>query len=106
VWLASALCVLIILQLTLGVGTYVVKFSWPAWLGEYQFAAAHVVREKSLMQSLITTAHVAMGSLILFVATALAVRTARVFFGRARCNDAAPFVWLAGGAPATLGRVA
>jgi cytochrome c oxidase assembly protein subunit 15 len=106
VWPAGALCALIILQLALGVGTYVVKYSWPAWLGEYQFAAAHVVREKSLTQSLITTAHVATGSLILFVATALAMRTARVFFGLARWNDAVLFVWLAGGTPATLGRAA
>jgi heme a synthase len=105
-WPAGALCLLIALQIALGVGTYVAKYSWPAWLGEFQFAAAHVVREKSLLQSLITTAHVATGSLILFVATALAMRTARVFFGRGGVNSETAFFWLAGGTPAPLGRAA
>lgn len=72
---------LVMLQIALGIGTYVAKYSWPAWLGEYQFAAAFVVQEKSLSQSLITTAHVANGSLILFVSVLLAMRTSRCFFG-------------------------
>jgi heme a synthase len=69
-------------QIFLGLATYVAKYSWPAWLGEYQFAAAYVVQERSLAQSLITTAHVANGSLIVFVTVSLAVRSTKVFFGR------------------------
>jgi cytochrome c oxidase assembly protein subunit 15 len=69
---------LLALQLALGGATYVVKYSWPAWFGDYSFAATYVVQEKSLIQSLITTAHVANGSLILFVSVFLAMRAARL----------------------------
>lgn len=64
-------------QLALGIATYVVKYSWPEWMTGYSFAAGYVVQEKSLLQSLTITAHVANGSLILFVATLLATRVAR-----------------------------
>jgi len=80
-WIGTALSLLVATQLALGLATYVAKYSWPAWLGEYQFAAAYVVQEKSLVQSLITTAHVANGSLILFVSTLLAMRVTRVTRG-------------------------
>src|SRR4029434_1150009 len=46
-------------QSGLGWATYVAKYSWPAWLGDYAFAASFVVQEKSLTQSLIPTGHVA-----------------------------------------------
>ena len=72
-----ALPILVMLQITLGLGTYVAKYSWPAWLGDYQFAANFVVQEKSLVQSLITTAHVATGSLLLFASALLAMRAQR-----------------------------
>jgi heme a synthase len=80
-WPGGVLCLLIWLQITLGVATYVAKYSWPAWLGDFHFAAAHVVQEKSLTQSLLTTGHVATGSLILFVSLLQVTRAARVFFG-------------------------
>src|SRR5262245_8359033 len=57
--LASAL---IIVQIALGLGTYAAKYAFPAWLGGFAFAANFIVQEKSLGQSLITTAHVANGS--------------------------------------------
>jgi len=75
----SLLPLLLVVQIALGIATYVAKYSWPAWLGEYQFAATYVIEEKSLSQSLITTAHVANGSLILFVAVLLAARSTRTF---------------------------
>jgi cytochrome c oxidase assembly protein subunit 15 len=75
---AIALPLLLLVQSGLGIGTYVAKYSWPAWLGDYQFAAAFVVHERSLGQALVTTAHVANGSLILFVSVVLAVRSARM----------------------------
>jgi cytochrome c oxidase assembly protein subunit 15 len=65
-------------QIGLGLATYVAKYSWPAWLGDYAFAASYVVQEKSLAQSLITTGHVAGGSLILFTAVVLATRCGRL----------------------------
>jgi cytochrome c oxidase assembly protein subunit 15 len=75
------ICLLVAMQIALGVATYVVKYSWPAWMDGYSFAAGYVIQEKSLGQSLITTAHVANGSLILFAAVFAAMRAARVFFG-------------------------
>jgi len=71
--------ILLAAQVGLGLATYVAKYSWPAWMGDYQFAANYVIQEKSLVQSLITTAHVANGSLILFVSVLLAVRTTLAF---------------------------
>jgi cytochrome c oxidase assembly protein subunit 15 len=70
--------VLAAVQIGLGLATYVAKYSWPAWLGDYAFAASYVVQEKSLTQSLITTGHVAGGSLILFTTVVLAARAARL----------------------------
>jgi hypothetical protein len=58
----------------------VAKYAFPAWLGDYTFAAGYVIQEKSLLQSLVTTAHVANGSLILFVSVVLALRATRLFF--------------------------
>ena len=76
---SSLLPMLIAVQLTLGVATYVAKYAFPAWLGDYALAAGYVIQEKSLAQSVITTAHVATGSLILFVAVVLAIRSTRLF---------------------------
>jgi len=77
--LSLALPALVGLQLLLGAATYVVKYAFPAWLDQFAFAANFVVQEKSLGQSLITTAHVANGSLILFVSVMLAMRSTRLF---------------------------
>jgi cytochrome c oxidase assembly protein subunit 15 len=66
-------------QVLLGLGSYVAKYAFPAWLGDYGFAAGYIVQEKSLFQSLMTTAHVANGSLILFLTVMLAVRSTRRF---------------------------
>ena len=73
----SLLLLLVVLQILLGGATYVAKYAFPAWLSDYSFAASFVVQEKGLAQSLITTAHVANGSLILFVAVVAAMRATR-----------------------------
>ena len=80
--------VLVFLQLLLGAGTYVAKYAFPAWIGDYAFAANYVVQERGIAQSLITTAHVATGSLILFVSVVLAVRSSRLFGIRNRVGQA------------------
>lgn len=72
-----SLPILVMAQIVLGLATYVAKYAWPAWLGDYQFAANFVVQERGLTQSLITTAHVANGSLILFVSALVAMRANR-----------------------------
>jgi cytochrome c oxidase assembly protein subunit 15 len=77
--LAALLCLLVIGQIVLGGSTYVVKYAFPTWLHSFQYAAAYVVQEKSLAQALVTTAHVAFGSLILFVATLQGTLVTRPF---------------------------
>jgi cytochrome c oxidase assembly protein subunit 15 len=84
---AALLCGLVIVQLGLGIGTYIVKYSWPAWMSEYSFAATYVVEEKGLLQSMITTAHVANGSLILFASMVLATRASRPALMNAFCRS-------------------
>ena len=74
----SLLALLISLQLTLGMATWVVKYAWPAQLTVFNFAAGYTVTANSLTQSLVVTAHVATGSLILATAAVLAVRVARI----------------------------
>jgi cytochrome c oxidase assembly protein subunit 15 len=74
----SVLMVLVGLQLILGASTWVLKYSWPSALGQYDFAAGYTVTANSLVQSLVTTGHVAVGSLILAVATVLAGRLVRL----------------------------
>ena len=71
------LLALIGVQLLLGMGTWLVKYGMPgwaaAWLGEMTF----VNREADAMQAAIITSHVAVGSLILVLAVAMALRLGR-----------------------------
>ncbi|HEV3020854.1 MAG TPA: COX15/CtaA family protein [Pirellulales bacterium] len=86
-WLARparGLAALIVVQLGLGCAAWVVKYGWPAWLSEYDWAAGYVVSRESPMQALLTTAHVATGSLILAVCVTLTLRAIRRDRGRLR----------------------
>ncbi|MBW8883730.1 MAG: COX15/CtaA family protein [Planctomycetia bacterium] len=89
---ASLLSLLVVLQILLGGATYVAKYAFPAWLSDFSLAANFVVQERGLAQSLITTAHVANGSLILFVAVVAAMRATRLFRCGAGCV-ARPELW-------------
>jgi cytochrome c oxidase assembly protein subunit 15 len=73
----NLLCVLVLAQISLGVGTWVVKFGWPAWFVGQNFSSSFVVAEKSLVQVNLVTAHVAVGSLILAFWTVQAFRCRR-----------------------------
>ena len=59
--------------------SYVMKYSWPAWMDRFGFAASYVVQEKSFGQALVVTAHVVCGSLILAGLTMLSLRASRMF---------------------------
>jgi cytochrome c oxidase assembly protein subunit 15 len=74
---ASLLCVLLLGQLALGGGTWVVKYGWPDWFSEFAFAQQYVVRQGSLSQTWITTSHVAVGSLIFGVSIMVMLRSWR-----------------------------
>jgi cytochrome c oxidase assembly protein subunit 15 len=70
---------LVLIQVGLGLATWIVKFGWPAWLDHFSFAAHFTVAEKSFFQMNMITAHVAIGSLILATSAALTIRCMRVF---------------------------
>jgi cytochrome c oxidase assembly protein subunit 15 len=91
---AVALSGLIALQLMLGAGTWIVKYGWPAWCSGLQIAQDFVVRQESQIQALVTTAHVAVGSLILVTSLMLTLRAFRLAPGPA---------WQASSPPRALG---
>jgi cytochrome c oxidase assembly protein subunit 15 len=72
-WLSPSIAALVLLQLVLGAGTWIAKYNWPAWAGGGERAG--VVIAEGMGQSLVVTAHVANGSLILALSLLLAVRT-------------------------------
>lgn len=80
---ALALSALIVAQLLLGAGTWIVKYGWPAWCSGWQIAQDFVVRQESQMQALVITAHVAVGSLILVTSLMLSLRSLRLVHGPA-----------------------
>ncbi|MCA9103031.1 MAG: hypothetical protein KDA63_17865, partial [Planctomycetales bacterium] len=71
-WLAGCM----IAQLALGAGTWVVKYGWPLVGTTLSWAAGYTVVAESTGQVLVTTAHVANGSLILALGVTLALRAA------------------------------
>jgi cytochrome c oxidase assembly protein subunit 15 len=73
-WLAA----LVMLQVALGGGAWVVNFGWPTWLIDYPWAARWVINAQGHLQANITTAHVALGSLILGTAAMIALRAFRL----------------------------
>ncbi len=73
---ALVLSALVGVQLILGMSTWVMKYSFPAQLAAFDFAAGYTVIANGLLASLVTTAHVAVGSLIVAISTVLAVRVA------------------------------
>jgi cytochrome c oxidase assembly protein subunit 15 len=75
---ATWLVGVIALQIGLGGAAWVVNYGWPAWLAEHSFSAGFVVGAKGHLQANITTAHVALGSLILAISSMVALRAARV----------------------------
>ena len=78
---AGWLAVLVLLQVTLGGGAWVVNYGWPSWLVDYPWAAQWVINARGHVQANLTTAHVAMGSLILGTATMIALRAFRLGYG-------------------------
>ena len=73
------------LQIVLGCGTWVTKYGWPGWLSGLRLGRrAYVDAPRAALQALITTAHVAIGSLILAVSLVLVLRCARAVRPAAR----------------------
>jgi cytochrome c oxidase assembly protein subunit 15 len=73
-----ALIGLVSLQVLLGVGTWVVNYGWPGFLGDVPGSAGYLIQTKGFVDALVVTSHVATGSLILAVSTLLLLRILRV----------------------------
>lgn len=86
--LSSLVLFFVTVQIALGSSTYVLKYAFPGWMQHTAFAARFVVQERSLTQALVTTAHVATGSLILFAATFQAASAALAFLPLAKRDTA------------------
>ncbi|MCO6457493.1 MAG: COX15/CtaA family protein [Pirellulaceae bacterium] len=80
---AGFLSGLLVCQLLLGAGSWVMKYGWPAGADRYAFIARHVIEADGLAQSLIVTGHAATGSLILATSMVLALRSLRLVAARA-----------------------
>ena len=78
---ALALVGLLAVQLCLGAGTWLTNYGPPAWLADNAWLGGYTVEAGSLLQTHITTAHVAVGSLILGTSLALALRSLRLLQG-------------------------
>src|SRR5262249_13953891 len=76
--LSFVLVALVVLQLLLGASTWVVKFAVPTWASGWISAQSIAVLQGSWTQTHIITAHVAVGSLILGTAVALALHSRRL----------------------------
>ena len=71
------LTLLVLLQFSLGLGTWIVKWGFPSWFANQVWAANFIVAEKSFFQINVVTAHAAIGSLILAFWVVHALRTNR-----------------------------
>jgi cytochrome c oxidase assembly protein subunit 15 len=67
------------LQLCLGIGTWVLKYGWPSWFSELSFTAGHTIEANGFLQGVVTTAHMAVGALILSQSVVFMLRAARFF---------------------------
>ncbi len=74
----NVLLLLVMLQFTFGLATWVVKYGWPIWFADSAFAETYIIDEKSLFQMNVVTLHVATGSLILAFWTIHALRCRRL----------------------------
>ena len=74
VWLIG----LVGLQIVLGIGTWVVNYGWPTFLQSMPGASGFLIKAKGFTDSIIVSAHVATGSLILAISTMIWVRTLRL----------------------------
>ena len=84
---AGVLIGLVAVQIVLGVGTWVVSYGWPSFLRWFPGATGFLIRSKGFFDSLVVTAHVATGSLILAVSTLLLFRTLRLRWQSTRMHE-------------------
>jgi cytochrome c oxidase assembly protein subunit 15 len=76
--LAPTLCGLLVVQILLGMSTWLVKYAVPAWAAGWLSMHRLPVQDGGWLQTHIVTAHVAFGSLILAASIALALYAQRL----------------------------
>jgi cytochrome c oxidase assembly protein subunit 15 len=74
----TGLCFALGAQVFLGLGTWVTKYGFPAWLTGFDFAAGFRPTADAPWQMSIVTAHVAIGSMILGTSLLIALRSRRL----------------------------
>jgi heme a synthase len=75
---ATLLVGFVALQITLGLGTWVANYGWPMFAQIGPTSAGYLVKSKAFTESIVTTAHVATGSLILAMGALIWLRLLRV----------------------------
>jgi cytochrome c oxidase assembly protein subunit 15 len=88
-WLAG----LLIMQLALGAGTWIVKFSIPSWAAGWISTGGVAIQDGGWLQTHVITAHVAVGSLLFVAALALALYAHRLLPSAPRAKQAAERQW-------------
>ena len=88
--LSMALIAIVVLQIMLGVGTWLVKYSVPYWASGWIDPLPASVTAGGWLQTLTVTAHVAGGSLLLAIAVALTLYEARFLSSRRTTRDTVP----------------
>jgi cytochrome c oxidase assembly protein subunit 15 len=76
--LAVTLAGLLVVQLVLGAGTWIVKFAVPSWAAGWLPPMTVAIQDGGALQTHVITAHVAVGSLLLATALALALYAHRL----------------------------
>ena len=74
----TGISIAIVVQIVLGLGTWVTKYGFPAALNSFNFAAGYRPTADAPWQVAIATAHVAIGSMILGTSLLLALRARRL----------------------------
>jgi cytochrome c oxidase assembly protein subunit 15 len=73
-----ALAGLLVLQIGLGIGTWIVNYSWPNWDETFPFAAGYTIQAEGMLQTNVVTSHMAVGSLILATSMMIVARGLRL----------------------------
>ena len=73
-WPTRTLCLLVLVQIGLGVSTWFLKYAVPLVSEDWSWLAGYTLQAGSLSQAVTVTSHVAIGSLILATTVLIAVR--------------------------------
>ncbi|MCA9131815.1 MAG: COX15/CtaA family protein [Planctomycetales bacterium] len=75
-WPAQLLAAVVVVQIGLGIGTWIVNYALP-WSEMTDFLAEYTILAKGYWESFMVTAHMATGSLVISLATVVALRAWR-----------------------------